>query len=182
MRGPIRTPLRAIAVAVAATMLLASCGSSGKSASGSGSTSTTAAGSTSTTSSGSGSPTTVKSFSGSGSGEFCSLVHGSADKVTSGTLPPNPLDWKSTFEEVQKSLNEVKTKAPAEIKGDLDTISNAYDQLVSALDNANGNFAQIGTTLRTTFGSGQLRTALENFRNYLVNVCHLDLPHTTPST
>jgi hypothetical protein len=124
----------------------------------------------------------VKSFSGSGSGEFCSLVHGSADKVTSATLPTNPLDWKTALQNVQNSLNEAKAKAPAEIKGDLETISNAYGQLVTALDNANGNLVQVGTAFRNAFTSSDVRTALTNFRNYLVNVCHLNLPNTTPST
>jgi hypothetical protein len=178
MRGPFRISVRAIVIAVATTTLLASCGSStAKSSAGSGTSSSSSPSSGSKQTS----ATTVKSFSGSGSGDFCSLVHGSADKVTSATLPPNPLDWKTAFQNLQKSLNEVKAKAPAEIKGDLDTISNAYNQLVTAIDNANGNLAQVGSTLQSTFTSTDFKTAITNLKNYLTNVCHLPLP-TTPST
>jgi hypothetical protein len=178
MRGPFRIPVRATVVAVAAMTLLAACGSStAKSSAGSNS------GTTSTTSSGSGSTTatTVKSFSGSGSGDFCTLVRGTADKVTNPTLPTNPSDWKSIFQEVQKSLDEAKSKAPDEIKGDIQTIANAYQQLVTAVDNAHGNLAQVGSTLGTTFSSADFKTAVTHLEQYMTNVCKLPLP-TTPST
>jgi hypothetical protein len=108
-------------------------------------------------------------------------VHGTADKVTNASLPPNPLDWKSVFQNVQKSLGDAASKAPAEIKPDLETISNAYSQLVAAVDNANGNLAQLGSTLSSTVASPRFKTAVTNLRNYMTNVCHIQLPDT-PST
>ena len=180
MRGPFRMPVRAIVAAVATATLLASCGSSSaKSSAGSGSNS----GSTSSSSPGSGqtSATTAKSFSGNGSGDFCSLVRGTADKVTNPSIPTNPSDWKAAFENAKKGLDEARDKAPAEIKGDLTTIADAYSQLVDAVDAANGNLPQAASSFGATFSSQKFKDAVTHLEQYLSTVCKLPVP-TTPST
>ena len=120
---------------------LVACGSSGSKTSTTASTAAAASGSASTGAASNYAPPSGGSSSGGGSvhltGNFCG--DGKAASQDQAFTPQPGANMEATMQHDLTQLQKLASEAPSEIKPDVNTILNAYAQLVHGLETANDN-------------------------------------------
>ena len=158
-------------VAVGAT----ACGSSSKGAA-SANTSTTAGNAPSSTAGGSGSDTTTTiKVSGDSGSSFCNLVRGELSAFTGTDFTgTSPTDLKKRYENISSVLSDAESKAPSQIKGDLETFSTAFDKVAKALSDANYDYTKLSPTTFAGLDTPAVKAASNHIEQYFTQVCHIN--------
>ncbi len=163
----------------AAGVLLAACGSSSKGATGS-------------VGSASSAPSTAASSSSSkgtggvnlGGGSFCdkikTAVADESNALSTSSLS-NPSSLKDLETKANAALQQLKDSAPAEIKGAVNLVAGAEEQIFTQLSNSNFDFTKVGPQLQGTFTSPQFLQATKQIETYLATKCGIN-PSAFPTS
>jgi len=180
----LRKPL-AFLFAAAIVVGLAACGDDGGSAVGpdatSGSSGSEAPAASSDAGGGSSAGTTaVPDFSGSGGEAFCGQAK-DLEGVFSGDSFSNtdPASLKDDYEKAQSALDDMADKAPDEIKGDVQTLSNALGTLIEVFESVDYDFTKLvqdpqAAAKLQEFDTQELSDASARVEAYLTQVCGID--------
>jgi len=181
----LRKPI-ALLFAGALVFTLAACGDdSGSSSSASQAPAASSAGDTSGSGGGSAGTTAVPNFSGSGSSAFCGQAK-ELQGVFGGQSFTNtdPSSLKSDYENAQKALKELESKAPDEIKADVKTLNDALGTLMDVFASVDYDVTKLATDPEAaaklqSFDSQELQDASARVEAYLTQVCGIDTTATT---
>ncbi|HEV8295809.1 MAG TPA: hypothetical protein VGQ20_00885 [Acidimicrobiales bacterium] len=174
-----------LSIALLCALVLSACGGGDDSdtATDAGSTATTTASGAGSTGSGSGATTTSPDFKGSGSGNLCDYAkdiesNKSFEEAFSGSADAKSL--KDGFNKLLELINTAVSKAPSEIKADLQTLQKgfkaiadfyaSYDYDVAKLTAAAQKDPTIMSKL-TTLNSADFTAATDRVTAYFEKVC-----------
>ena len=187
----LRKPI-ALLFAVALVLTLAACGDDSGSSSAatqapaaSSAGDTSASGGASASGGSSAGTTAVPNFSGSGSSAFCGQAK-ELQGVFGGQSFTNtdPSSLKQDYENAQKALKELESKAPDEIKADVKTLSDALGTLMDVFASVNYDVTKLASDPQAaaklqSFDTQQLQDASTRVEAYLSQVCKIDTTATT---
>ncbi len=127
------------------------------------------------------------SFSGKGSGDFCSFAKDIEKNVnldSLGEADSDPATIKKEFQQGRQLIDEAVGKAPAEIKDDVKTLSQFIDKFADLLAGYDYDFTKLAADAQAhpeKFAEFEQLTsdpnfaaATERFDAYLQNVCKID--------
>jgi ABC-type transporter Mla subunit MlaD len=141
------------ALALAGLVLLSACGDDGDDTS-----------SPTTAATGSVPAQTVTSFTGSGSAEFCQLARANNARVQQiGAAAADPEQLDNVLREAAPAVRQAADLAPAEIKGDVDVLADAFEKLLAETAGGAPDLSSIV--------SAEFQTAAQNVANYGRTVC-----------
>jgi Flp pilus assembly protein TadD len=171
-----------IGVVVALALVAGACGGGGsKKAS---STGTTEAGKTATS-----------QASSSGGGEFCTRAADYSKRYTDTfakdiqAVIANPgsaearATFKSDFEAVRSAAKDLVSKAPSQIKADMDLVLSAFDQLFNALSSVDFDFAKLAQSnpqLLSSLQDPKFQAAATRLGTYFTDTCHITTTTARP--
>lgn len=117
-------------------------------------------------------PLTVDTtFTGLGSQAYCSMSKSYADAAA--RLGPHPdAELRQLYEDAARDIQSAAAVAPAEIKGDVQTVAAGFGALISALRNVDYDFTKLPADVVTTFMADDFRRASIRLTAYAKNVCH----------
>ena len=149
---------------VVALVLLAGC-TSGTGGQGASSTSDPGGGPTSTL------RPTDTSFSGQGSGEFCTEARAYSER--SGGLDPSatPAKLRADATEGQRAIARAVALAPAEIKPDVEVLSAGFTALLAALAGVNYDVTKVTPGMLAPLQAPEFGRATQRFQAYVRDVC-----------
>ena len=101
---------------------------------------------------------------GGGGRSFCSLAV-AQKKVLAGSIDTREAD----FAALARSLDRLESAAPAEIRADVKTLADAFDEIRVAL--GRGDFDALDSSLLS-----RTETATGNVTRYLESRCRIDVP------
>lgn len=124
--------------------------------------------------------TAVPDFSGSGGEAFCGQAK-DLEGVFSGDSFSNtdPASLKDDYEKAQSALDDMADKAPDEIKGDVQTLSNALGTLIEVFESVDYDFTKLAQDPQAAaklqeFDTQELSDASARVEAYLSQVCGID--------
>ena len=118
--------------------------------------------------------------------DFCLAAQSAKDaedaqqRLFSQALSPLPADVQPAVEGFAAKFSEMAALAPAEIKVDVDTISNAAQGLLAVVKASNYDVTAMVTTpefatLTDTFSSSEFTAAQDRFRSYVASTCGITI-------
>ena len=130
--------MRRLVAVFAALLCLGACG--GGSGTGDGGGSATTAGGAG------GSPATTTLASGAVSGsEYCTLARSYAKAFERFGQPGTSADQRAYYQSASADINKAVSVAPAEIKGEVQTMAGVLQSLVTALESINYDFTRVSS-------------------------------------
>jgi hypothetical protein len=175
--------LRTAAVSVALVGVLAACGASSSSSSSKTTAKTSTPGNIGTNpapGSTDASITIDTTFTGNGSAALCNYAKDLNAADFSGTT--SGTDLKASFTKIEDVFNNIKDKAPAEIKADINTMFSAYQKLIDLYKKYDYDTAKLTAaaakdpTIAAQFAgisSADITAASARVSAYFANVCGL---------
>ena len=122
-----------------------------------------------------GSPTTVRpvdtSFTGQNSAQFCTLAKTYNDRFSSVGANPTPAQLRTVAREGQTAINQAVNAAPAEIKRDVEVISNTFGGLITELEKVNYEAARMPPAAFSSLSSPEFTASTTRFQAYIRTVC-----------
>lgn len=183
----LRKPIALLFVGALA-LTLAACGGDDSSSSSGSQAPAASSGAGDTSASGGGSSagtTAVPNFSGSGSSAFCSQAN-ELQGVFGGQSFTNtdPSSLKQDYENAQKALKDLESKAPDEIKADVKTLNDALGTLMDVFASVDYDVTKLASDPEAaaklqSFDSQELQDASARVEAYLTQVCGIDTTATT---
>jgi hypothetical protein len=183
----LRKPI-ALLFAVAIVVTLAACGGDdsgsipapGATSGSSGSDAPAASSDTGGSDSGSAGTTAVPDFSGSGGEAFCGQAK-DFESVFGGESFSNtdPASLKSDYEKAKSALDDLASKAPDEIKSDVETLSGALSTLMEVFESVDYDVTKLAQDPTAAaklqdFDTQELSDASARVEAYLTQVCGID--------
>ncbi len=150
--------------AVAVVALAGCSGSSKPSSSGSQASPTSApAASTPTTS--------ARPFTGQNSAQFCALAKTYNDRLATVGSGATPAQLRTSTQEGRTAISQAVNAAPAEIKPDVQVISNAFGALFVELEKVNFEAAKVSPAAFAPLQTREVQDAAVRLDTYLRSVC-----------
>ncbi len=127
--------------------------------------------------------------SGSTSGAYCARIQEYKDKSDEldavFTDAPDAKNVEAAFTKVQSMVHDLKTGAPAEIKADVDTMSDAIDNVVAIFSKYDWDFAALAAApefaeLQDEFAGADMEGATERLEAYSETICGIASDSTSP--
>ena len=160
---------RTMMAAAVALVVLTGCSSGGSKQASSGSSTPT------TTAAASGPTTTIRpvntSFTGANSAQFCALAKTYNDSSASRNTATTPAQLKAVTQAGQTAINQAVTAAPAEIKPDVQVLSDAFNTLFTALNQVNFDATKLSASSLTALQTPEFQASTVRFQAYLKSVC-----------
>jgi hypothetical protein len=171
-------PARRLVVTLAsAAVALAACG--GGSTSGGATTTVAAAGTTAAAAAGA--STTAPNFSGAGSGDLCSYAKQVVNSNLANSLTSGSSNMKDTFSKLDDVFKQIQSKAPAEIKADVNTLASGLQKIeavyakygydITKLEAAAKSDPQSFQSLTSTLDDPSYQAASDRVDAYFSKVC-----------
>jgi hypothetical protein len=125
-------------------------------------------------------------FSGDGSGDFCDFMADAQDDVDFEGLDGSATgdDLRAQFQEARDALDTAVDRAPDEIRGDVETLADAFVQLDDLLSEYDYDFTQLAAQaaedpeafaeFEAIASDGRYTEAGERIEAYLTDVCGID--------
>jgi ABC-type amino acid transport substrate-binding protein len=105
--------------------------------------------------------------SSGGSVEGWCALEGKFDENPFEAVDPTDVDgFRTAIEEFQGSFGELRSSAPEEIKGDVDTVLTAFDGLVDALEEADYDFLKVDPAALESLGGEEINAASERVSEF----------------
>ena len=158
----IRRTLLAGALAVALTVLTACSGGDDDKTSDTTAPPGTAAPATSTT---------VPTFTGQNSAQFCALARTYNDRFTSVGTNPTPAQLRTVAREGQTAITQAVAAAPGEIKADVEVLARTCTSLLAELEKVNYEIARLPPAALQTLSAPDFQASTTRFQTYLRSVC-----------
>jgi hypothetical protein len=160
-----------VALALVGVLLAAGCGDDKKA-------SNVSADSSAKASAKDGSSTTIDtSFSGKGSGDFCSLAEKFTQEFKDQKDASTPEQVKAQFEDISAAITKMAAEAPSEIKADAKFLKEALDEANALYKKHDYDFTKIGEdpeAKNLKVGSPEMGAASNRLSSYLEKVCKID--------
>jgi hypothetical protein len=124
---------------------------------------------------GGGPTTTVRpvdtSFTGANSAQFCALAKTYIDRSSNLGAGATSAQLRTASQDARTAITQAAAAAPAEIKNDAQTVSNAFVALFTELERANFDPTKLSPTALAPLQTPELATATTRFQAYLHQVC-----------
>jgi hypothetical protein len=158
-----------VAVCGLFVVILGGCSSGGGSKAAS---PTTVAGATTTAA---GPTTTVRpvntSFSGQNSAQFCTLAKSYNDQSKNVSGASTPAQLRQVTQDGRTAITAAVAAAPAEIKPDVQVLSDAFNALFTELEKVNFDPTKISAAALAPLQAPQFQASTTRFQAYLRSVC-----------
>jgi len=122
-----------------------------------------------------GAPTTAvpvpTSFTGQDSTQFCTLARTYNERFTN--VGPNPTreQLRTATREGQTAITQALNAAPAEIKGDVQLLANAFDGFLTELEKVNFEASRLPPTALAQLSAPEFQASTTRFQAYTRSVC-----------
>lgn len=111
------------------------------------------------------------SFTGLNNAEFCALARTYTDRSGTVNQARTPDELRAGVRESQTAINQVVSTAPAEIKGDVQSLANAFGVLFTELERANFDPTKVSLTAFAPLQSPEFAQSTARFQAYVRTVC-----------
>ncbi|MGI8984325.1 MAG: hypothetical protein ACR2HM_07305 [Acidimicrobiales bacterium] len=111
------------------------------------------------------------SFTGQGSAQFCALSRTFNERFGSVSASPTAAQLRTLTREGQAAITEAVTKAPAEIKADVQVIAATYNGLVAELEKVNFEATRLPPAALGALSAPEFTRATTRFQTYTRTVC-----------
>ncbi len=111
------------------------------------------------------------SFTGQNSAEFCALAKTYTDRFTGVGSNATPAQLRTLAREGQTAITQAVNAAPAEIKTDVQVISNTFGGLLAELEKVNFEAARMPATAFNGLSSPEFTASTTRFQAYIRTVC-----------
>jgi len=123
----------------------------------------------------SGPGTTVRpvdtSFTGQNSAQFCALARTYNERFTSVGSNPTPDQLRTVAREGQTAISQAVSAAPAEIRKDVEVISDTFKAILGEFEKVNFEAARLPPTVLSQLSAPEFQTATTRFQAYIRTVC-----------
>jgi hypothetical protein len=113
------------------------------------------------------------SFTGQGSANFCNLAKSYNDQSKNVGSATTPAELRTVVRDGQAAISQAVSAAPAEIKGDVQTIAAGFGDIADAFDKAGYDATKVSPNSLQKLQTPEFQTATIRFQAYLRNVCKL---------
>lgn len=111
------------------------------------------------------------SFTGQNSAQFCALAKTYNERFTSVGTNPTPAQLRSLAREGQTAITQAVNAAPAEIKRDVEVISNTFGGLLAELEKVNFEAARMPPAAFNSLSAPEFTASTTRFQAYIRTVC-----------
>lgn len=111
------------------------------------------------------------SFTGANSAQFCALAKTYIDRSSNLGTGATAAQLRVASQDARTAISQAAAIAPAEIKSDAQTVSNAFVTLFNELERANFDPAKVSPAALAPLQTPELSTATTRFQAYLRQVC-----------
>lgn len=118
-----------------------------------------------------GGSTTVPSFTGQGSAQFCGLARTYNDRFTSVNPNATPAQLRTVAREGQTAISEAVSSAPAEIKPDIEVLARTFTALLAELEKVNFELPRLPPEALQSLSAPDFQRSTQRFQTYLRDVC-----------
>lgn len=133
-----------------------------------------------TTEAGDDTPTTVVA---TGGGEFCKeLAAYMNDTSMADVDPSDPQAYKAAIEESSAKGRAMLAKAPDKLRGSVETLLDAQDEMLAALEAAGYDITKVSPDAFAVMDTPEVAEAGEKLDAYISDTCGIDVPEATVDT
>ena len=113
-------------------------------------------------------------FTGQGSGEFCSLARTYTERFANVRSPASsPAELRTLANEGRTAITQAANAAPPEIKADVQLIATTFSGLLAELEKANFDTTKIAPAAFAPLQTPEFGRASQRFQAYSRDVCKI---------
>jgi hypothetical protein len=111
------------------------------------------------------------SFTGEGSEEFCRFITTFTEGSQNVSPTASPAELETSFREALTAIDQAVAVAPGEIKGDVVSIADTFERVVTAVSTADFNLDQVDTSTLEALQSEGFLDSVTRLQAYLTTIC-----------
>jgi hypothetical protein len=111
------------------------------------------------------------SFTGEGSEEFCRFITTFTEGSQNVSPTASPAELETSFREALTAIDQAVSVAPGEIKGDVVSIADTFERVVTAVSTADFNLERVDATALEALQSEGFLDAVTRLQAYLTSIC-----------
>jgi len=113
------------------------------------------------------------SFTGQDSTQFCTLARTYNERFTNVGANPTPAQLRTATREGQTAITQALNAAPAEIKGDVQRLANAFNGFLTELEKVNFEASRLPPTALAQLSTPEFQASTTRFQAYTRTVCKI---------